>query len=466
MRTVCIAITAFLLSAVKTNAQEQQGEAGSTTPAAPAQPAPGKDALKFNLNQDGSRYFQFTVMNQTWVRFNESNPYTVVANKPKDNTFDIGLRRTRFQAFGQLTDKVFVYFQFGLNNFNSQFNTGGNRKLHAFFHDALGEYKISKGNQLKVGGGLTITNGLSRFSQPSVSSIMTMDVPVFAQATVDQTDEFSRKLSIYARGQVGKFDYRFILSDPFPITSSGTANELTMNASFASVGHQLQPQAYIIYQFFDHENHTTPYMTGTYLGQKKIFNIAVGGIFQQDAMWRRESIINNDTIFEDMKLFAVESFLDMPLSSKRDAISAYAGFFNTDYGADYMRYNGSMNPANGSLGLNSIPFHGPTHGNAYPMFGTGQVIYTQLGYLLPENFLKSKSRFMPYASFTHAKFDRLKGKKMTVYNAGINCLINGHKSKFTLDWQNRPTYTQAFPSENVIKESRKNCFVLQYQVFF
>jgi hypothetical protein len=449
------------------NAQVQPGEPGSTAPAAPVQPAAEKDALKFNLNQDGSRYFQFTVMNQTWVRFNESNPGTLVEGKPKDNTFDIGLRRTRFQAFAQLTDKVFVYFQFGMNNFNSQYNTGGNRKLHAFFHDALGEYKISKGNQLKVGAGLTIANGLSRFSQPSVSSIMTMDVPVFAQATVDQTDEFSRKLSIYARGQVGKFDYRFILSDPFPITSSGIEQGGTPNSyysTFASVGHQLQQQGYIIYQFFDHENHTTPYMTGTYLGKKKILNIAVGGIFQKDATWK-SGATGFDTVYQDMKHFAVESFLDMPLSGNQDAISAYVGFFNTDYGTNYLRYNGSMNPANGTTRPGTFIGQGPTHGNSYPMFGTGQVIYSQLGYLLPENFLKSKSRFMPYVTYTTASFDRLRGEPMKVYNAGLNCLINGHKSKFTLDWQNRPTY-ELVTSSTLKEGKRRNSVVLQYQIFF
>ncbi|OQP56584.1 porin [Niastella populi] len=438
------------------------------TPGAAGEPAPEKDALKFNLNQSGSHYFQFTVLNQTWVRYNESNPGTLVENRLKDNTVDIGLRRTRFQAFGQLTDKVFVYFQFGMNNFNSQFNTGNNRKLHAFFHDALGEYKISKDNQLKVGGGLTITNGLSRFSQPSITSIMTMDVPVFAQTTVDQTDEFSRKLSVYARGQIGKFDYRFILSDPFPITSSGaTPPAIAEYAQFSQYGHNLQPQAYLMYQFFDHENHTTPYMTGTYLGKKKIFNIAVGGIFQKDAMWSKGPFITSDTVYEDMKLFAVESFLDMPLSSKQDAISAYAGFFNTDYGKNYLRYNGLMNPANGSAfnGPRGIPGHGPTFGNAHPMFGTGKVIYSQVGYLLPESFLKCKSRFLPYASFTHAKYDRLGDESMEIFNAGINCLINGHKSKLTLDWQNRPTYNVTITGD-AVKEERKNSFILQYQVFF
>lgn len=438
-------------------------DTGGTAP----EPAPEKDALKFNLNQSGSHYFQFTVMNQTWVRYNESNPGTMVENRVKDNTVDIGLRRTRFQAFGQITDKVFVYFQFGMNNFNSQFNTGNNRKLHAFFHDALGEYKISTGNQLKVGGGLTIANGLSRFSQPSVSSIMTMDVPVFAQSTVDQTDEFSRKLSVYARGQVGKFDYRFILSDPFPITSSGAAQTGLQNYStFAQYGHTLQPQAYLMYQFFEHENHTTPYMTGTYLGKKKIFNIAAGGIFQKDAMWRTNPMNATDTIYQDLKLFAVESFLDMPVGSKQQAISAYAGFFNTDYGKDYLRFNGLMNPANGTSPANGIGGHGPTFGNAHPMFGTGQVVYTQLGYLLPENFLKCKSRFLPYASFTRAKYDRLKGESMEIFNAGINCLINGHKSKLTLDWQNRPTYAATSTDNGVAKGERKNSFILQYQVFF
>jgi hypothetical protein len=461
MRTSLI-VLGLLLSLYSFGQTDAPADSSSTSPALPAA---DKDALKFNLNADGSHYFQFNVLNQTWVRFNENNPGTTVENKLKDNSFDIGLRRTRFQIYGQLTDKVFIYFQFGMNNFNSQFNTGSNRKLHAFFHDALCEYKVSKGNQLKLGGGLTIANGLSRFSQPSVSSIMTMDVPVFAQSTVDQTDEFSRKLSIYARGQVGKFDYRFILSDPFPISSAGNNGNLSPQSfsTFSNYGHTLQQQGYIMYQFFEHENHTTPYMTGTYLGKKKIFNIAVGGIFQKDAMWKWKA--PNDTAYQDMKLFAVESFLDMPLSSKHDAISAYAGFFNTDYGTNYLRYNGLMNPANGRslMPINYLTGQGPTFGNAYPMFGTGQVIYTQLGYLFPEG-KKTKSRFMPYATFTTAKFDQLQKKQMNVYNAGINCLINGHKSKFTLDWQNRPTYE--IVAGGLKNGPRKNSVVLQYQIFF
>jgi hypothetical protein len=426
-----------------------------------------KEKLKINLNEDGSHYFQATFSNQTWLRFNENNPGTKIDGIEKSQTLDIGLRRTRIQMFGQIADKVFVYFQFGQNNFNAQYNAASNRKNAAFFHDALCEYNLAKGNLLKLGAGLTIANGLSRFSQPSVSSIMTMDVPVFAQATVDQTDQFSRKLSIYARGQIYKLDYRFSLSDPFPITSNGSlAAPASKYSSFTSIGRNKQAQGYIIWQFLEHESHVTPYMTGTYLGKKKVFNIAAGMVYQKDAMWHRQT--SNDSIgYQDMMLIAVESFLDVPINrEKGTAISAYAGYFITDYGTNYLRYNGSMNPANATTlnSSNSITGQGPTYGNAFPMFGTGQIGYIQLGYLLPKDFLGSHGQLMPYASSTLAFFDRLQGKNMTLYNAGLNWLIQGHHAKISLDWQNRPTYFLDV-NTNVQSETRKNSFTIQYQIF-
>ncbi|MDX2301686.1 MAG: hypothetical protein NW226_02745 [Microscillaceae bacterium] len=433
---------------------------------AKAQTPSEKDALKFNLNEAGSHYIQATLLNQTWIRFNQSNPGTLVEGEARENTFDIGLRRTRFQFFGQISDRVFVYFQFGQNNFNAQFNTGSNRKLAPFFHDAVCEYRFSPKNQLKVGAGLTITNGLSRFSQPSIATIMTMDVPVFAQTTVDQIDEFSRKLSLYARGQIGKLDYRIVLSDPFPISSAGIAlPPISLDANFAQLRHRVQAQGYFIYQFLEHEPHHTPYMTGTYLGKKKVFNLAFGGIFQKDASWLLNS--ENDTIFQNMRHFAVESYLDMPLhATDGSAISAYAGYFNTDYGRNYLRYNGIMNPANGSSlnATNSITGRGPTQGNALPMFGTGDVIYVQLGYLFPDKFLNHQGKLMPYVAGTFAKYDKLNSLWTNTFNAGINYFVKGHKSKFSIDWQNRPTYSVL--NGDIISGNRRNTVVLQYQISF
>ncbi|WP_298301755.1 hypothetical protein [Hydrotalea sp.] len=424
-----------------------------------------QNSLRFSLNESGSHYFQFTFLNQTWLRFNQNNPGSLVEGELQKNTFDVGLRRTRMQLFGKITDRAFLYFQFGQNNFNAQYNSNGNRKIAAFFHDALCEYNFTENNSLKIGAGLTIAAGLSRFTQPSISSILTTDVPVFAQTTIDQTDIFSRKLSIYARGQLGKFDYRFILSDPFPVISSGSnILPISNDASFAQKKHSLQQQVYIIYQIFEQEPHITTYMAGTYLGKRKVWNIAFGSIYQPNTTWRLQ---NNDTLYQPMQHFAVESFLDMPLSTQKGtAISAYVGYFNTNYGNNYLRYNGIMNPANGTLlnGSNSLITNGPVYGNALPMFGTGSVLYMQMGYLTGNKSGNEKGKFLPYFSSTLAKYDKLNGMYTHTMNVGVHYLINGQQAKISLDLQNRPVY--AIENNTINNNGRLNTLTMQYQLFF
>ncbi len=429
-------------------------------------PKPDKP-LKYNLNDEGSHFFQVTFLNQTWVRLNESNPGTVVLNDPASKTFDIGLRRTRIQMFGQITDRAFLYFQFGLNNFNylNGFSTSTNRKVQAFFHDALGEYRVTKGNQLKLGGGLTIANGLSRFSQPSVSTILAVDVPIFAQATVDQTDEFSRKLSIYARGQISKVDYRLVVSDPFPIQTNANNAVASLDkngyATFAGTKHHKQYQGYIAYQFYDHEQHLTPYMTGSYLGTKKVLNIAGGLIYQKNAMWKYGDVNRKDTIHQDMLLWCLEGFLDLPLNKERGtALTAYLGYFNYNFGTNYIRTQAQMNPATGISLPAGSPYIGSVSGsgNGWPMMGTGNIIYTQAGYLLPKNLLGNLGSLQPYFTYQLNDFTRL-NDKVHVFDLGINLLFNGHRSKLSFDYQNRPVFNNInFATE------RRGSYILQYQI--
>ncbi len=433
---------------------------------AAAQEAPKEtDELRFKLNESGSHYVKLTLLNQVWVRYDQSNPGTLVLGEPASSTVDIGLRRTRFQFFGQLSDHVSFYFQYGLNNFNYLAQNSGNRKLVAFFHDALLEYKVKKDDErLILGGGLTIANGLSRFSQPSIGTIMTMDVPVFAQATVDQTDEFSRKLSVFARGQLGRLDYRVVLSDPFPITTNGTISTPisvvnSKNASFAQVGHELQYQGFFMWNFFDKESHVTPYMTGTYLGKKKVLNLEAGFIRQRNALWTGDGVTNT---FHDMKLWSVAAFYDAPLNpEKGTALSAYLGYFDYNFGPGYVRYNGIMNPASSSS-ISAMP--AGSQGNAFPMFGTGQVVYAQAGYLLKRDLLgEGHGALMPYASVTSANYQRF-DKPVLVWDVGVNWFLKGHMSKFTLDYQQRPIYE---PTGNDFKSiGTRGQVVLQYQVFF
>ena len=203
-------------------------------------------------------------------------------------------------------------------------------------------------------------------------------------------------------------------------------------------------------------------MTGTYLGKRKIANIAIGAIHQDKATWTGTPGI--DTTYHPMNLLCIESFIDMPVDeSSGTAISGYAGMFKTDYGPGYLRYNGIMNPATGQSNVQLAKDAGSQYGNAYPMFGTGTVIYLQCGYLLPKEFLGMQGQLLPYASLISAQYERLGADWNNTINIGLSWLLHQHKAKFTLDYMNRPG--MLILPDQIQTSSRKQSLTVQYQLF-
>jgi len=425
--------------------------------------------LRWNLNADSTRFVKLQLMAQIWLRYNQSNPGTLQQGEVADETFDIGIRRARIQCFAQVTERASLFLHYGFNNYNTNSGIGSNRKIQAFFHDVFGEYRLTDANELKLGAGLAFVNGLSRFSQPAVVALPTADVPVFGQATVEQIDVFGRKLSMTARGQIGPIDYRFALSDAFPVTSNGTTlPALGTSSNFAQKGHHLQRQAYVLYQFRDHEPHQIPNMAGSYFGARKIFNIGAGIMHQPRAMWRSAGA---DTLYEDLLLMAVESMFDAPISANGTTLSAFAAFFMNDYGRNYLRYNGIMNPGTSAEAPSDstlpVPLKqfGPTFGNAFPMFGTGKVVYSHVGVLFPK--VVGTAGIMPYVSTTLAWYERLDSKLTDLYSIGCSLLLDGIRNRISVDIQNRPTYglsTINSPFGELVKGPRRTQVFLQYQV--
>ena len=404
---------------------------------------------KIALNEDGSHYMKLTLLTQVWGRAQAYNPGTTLYGYAKPNGSDIGIRRFRVQFFSQVTDRVFVYSQFGENNFNS-LNV---RKQGFFVHDALGEYAVVKG-KLSLGAGLTAWSGLSRFSAPSVGSILGVDAPLFLQSTNDVTDQFLRKLSLYAKGKLGKLDYRLTVADPLAIQQS-PAYSATPSAvsNFSSKPAQKQWNGYFQYQFLDQESNTTPYMTGTYLGKKKVFNIGAGFVYQPQAMWHLSSN-GEDTVETDMLHLAADVYYDAPIGAKGQAISVYGNVTYFDFGPNYTRNLAVMNPANGSS--KSTILNGS--GDGFPAYGTGTVIYGQVGYKFPDNMI-GETTLKPYAALQHAMYERL-SQPMDFVDVGITWLLAGHSSKLTLACQNRPIYL----TDGTLSE-RKSAMIAQYQVY-
>ncbi len=418
-----------------------------------------KDGLKIYLNDDSTRYIQGTGLAQVWVRYNDNNPGSTIYGTPKKETFDVGLRRVRYQVMGQVAKKVFFYTQFGINSFNSL----SARKPGLFLHDVTAEYKIYK-NYFTLGCGLNGWNGTCRYTSSGVANILGMDLPTIEESTNDLTDQFVRKLGVYAKGQISGLDYRFAAANPFPIQNSLTtvaALSGTNSAAFSTKAPEMQYQGYVKWQFFDKESNLLPYSAGSYLGKKRVLNVGGGFTYQKDAMWYRNA--NMDTISTPMKQFAVDVFYDSYLNKeKQNAITAYAAYLNYDFGPNYIRNAGAMNTANGTIGTAS--YNGA--GNSAPLVGTGQVVYVQAAYLFKKNLFSKNGTIQPYISGSYAMYQKLKDPVL-IYDIGLNWIIAGQNSKISLDYQSRPIFNTEINGDiHETKNARRGQVVLQYQISF
>jgi hypothetical protein len=137
-----------------------------------------------------------------------------------------------------------------------------------------------------------------------------------------------------------------------------------------------------------------------------------------------------------MTNIGVDVFLDMPIGTeKKTAITAYGVFYNYNYGPNYVRYGGVMNSADGG---------GPLRGNAIPLLGTGQILYFQTGFLLPKS--KLNTRLQPYLGYSHAWLEGVRNidneiVPVQVLDFGLNYYLTGHHAKLSLNYRNRPDFT-------------------------
>ncbi|MBC6365224.1 hypothetical protein [Algoriphagus sp. AK58] len=423
----------------------------------------GAKEVKLFLNDSQTHWVKGTGLGQIWVRYTDLNPGSTIYGTPKDQVFDVGLRRVRYQIMGQLTDQVFVYTQFGINSFGSL----SGRKPSMFLHDVTAEYAVVK-SKLSLGAGLHGWNGTVRYSSSSVGSILGLDLPYIEESTNDVTDQFVRKLGIFAKGQLGGLDYRVSVSNPFPIQTAlnpvpTLPENVTNIAYYSTSAPAMNYQGYFFWQFRDKEANQIPYMTGTYLGKKNVLNIGAGFSTQDHAVEYRETT-GSQVRQKASRQLGLDVFYDAPINQEMGtALTAYVALIEYDFGPNYLRNAGAMNPANGVNGQGT--FNGP--GNNIPLIGTGQVYYTQVGYLMKKDLLGKLGTLQPYGQFTVSDYQRVE-TPITTYDIGINWLQAGHRSKLSLDYQSRPILAKG-QGERLIKneaDPRKGMLVMQYQFSF
>lgn len=381
---------------------------------------------------------KWAVTTQFWARYSELNPGTTINGDKANGHYDVSIRRLRIPVSSQITPKLYAYAMFGGNNFN---HTLANFPLQVL--DLYAEYGFSK--KFEVGIGKSGWQGLNRWNVRSSKSLMGLDTPLFTLSTVNKDDDLGRNLSVWFKGQVSQFDYRFVVSNPREVTVAPSGK-----VDFANNRPRNRFSTYVKYQFFEHESNKTAYQTGTYINKKKVFNIGGGAQYQYKAF--ADGDVNaNGTTFYSMKNWAFDSFLSLPMANEQ-GVTAYLGYYNMDMGKNYIR----------NLGVNNPGFDGGTSFNgagiAFPMMGTGSIVFSQLGYTFKVN---NSILAQPNIAIQHCNYEGL-NDPMTLYDLTLNLFFNnaGHDNKLSLGYQYRPIFDKATLTE----VDRKGMAVLQYQV--
>lgn len=430
--------------------------------------------LKFNLNEDGSKFMRVIAWNQIWMRSSEMNPGTMIGGEPTSTATDIGNRRLRFLAYAQVSKRYMILTHFGINNQTfinggaaGTSGTGGygaGKKPGLFFHDAWNEYAVvlpekDKKFSFTLGAGLHYYMGLSRLTMASTLNFLTIDAPIFNWPLIENSDQFARQVGLFAKGKYGKLEYRLSYNKPYatnltPTNTTTASNAVAVDNSGVT---KWSKAGYLEYQFLDQEANVLPFKVGSYLGTKKVFNIGAGFYTAPDAT---KTSVNNTINKHDIKLFSADVFLDMPIGKKENkmAVTGYSVLYDYDFGPNYLRNVGIMN-----IGSVDPNFTGSRAiagaGNAQPTIGSGNIWYTQAGILLPNKEAKPKVRIQPFGAVTYKNFDALT-QSSTQFDIGSNFFIDGHHAKITAQYSTRPVYTSLSNRSESLGD-----FVLQLQIY-
>lgn len=455
--------------------------------------------LTIKLNEAGSSSLRIITWHQIWAHYTEHNPGSYIEDKSVTSSFDVGIRRSRMLFLGKLGDNVQIVSHFGINNQTA--STGGvgapgrandnpgedGKKPQLFLHDAYVEYKFAGGNkptedQLWLGAGLHYNNGLSRLSMASTLNFMALDAPIYNWATIEAADQFARMLGIFIKGKALGFDYSFSYDTPFRYSSASPFTALSLDSATIANAHRTSTsnytsraitpmlRGYAAYEFWDKESRVMPFTVGSYVGTKKVFNIGAGFQFQSDGaqtMTARTTedgrIAGRDTTPANIVNLAVDAFIDYPFGTEPNpsALTFYGALYSFNFGKNYIRNVGILNPATRAIAGKS--FNGA--GNALPLIGTGTMLYSELGYvfsgvlnLIPNSAL-SRIRIQPYAAISRADYEALNNTYI-IPEVGTNFYLDGHNAKITFHYKTRPVFDMTRTRVDSMSE-----FITQFMVY-
>lgn len=236
---------------------------------------------------------------------------------------------------------------------------------------------------------------------------MTMDNNRASWSNLGLSDQFARHIGVFVKGNFGRLQYNIAINE----SMVNTLDTQSLSSEYAVYqGANLLGTAnagrnytgYFAYNLLNLESNFLPYKVGSYLGTEELLNIGAGFFHHP-----KGAVILDDfgaQQGEDVNLFAMDVFYDVPVGTLGSSVTAYAKYQYNDYGTNYQL--------------------GP--------YSTGNMWYGHAGYLLPGSF--DKTRYQPYASYNYTTMDALEDNR-SIFGLGANAYLNGHNSKLTIEYQ-------------------------------
>ncbi|MEM7660056.1 MAG: porin [Bacteroidota bacterium] len=375
--------------------------------------------LKMKLNADGSKYVRLLSWHQVWA--------TAQPNAEGKWETDFLLRRSRMLMYAQINDRFLINTHFGVNSLgpanmgtaSPTASPGGNGQF--FLHDAWGQYAVVKG-KLDLGTGLHYWNGISRLTNQSTLNLLTLDAPLHNWATIGTSDQFARHLGFFAKGKLGKLDYRLSVNEALDQATRGPISHVEMDENGKEVlihnravyhnpdrpGGGKVFQGYLNYQFLDQEGNLLPYFVGSYLGTKRVFNVGAGFFHHVEGASSCDEAGN--VYLHSPTSLAVDVFYDAPMGENGAAWTAYGSLTHHDWGPNWTGGVGGV--------------------------GTGQIAFGQVGYLLPT--FSESGRLQVYSHLTQRHLQAYETYESPLSHSlglGLNWYLDGHHAKISLEYQ-------------------------------
>ncbi|SHE52484.1 porin [Chryseobacterium sp. OV279] len=426
--------------------------------------------LKINLNAKGDKWLKFGISSQIWLRSIDNNPGTLVNGVPQEQTYDASIRRMRLIIQSQVTPFYSVFLQMGINNQSfisgggtGTGNNGAGKKAPFFFHDAYNEFAIiprndfqtgkPNKNNLYLGAGLHSWNGVSRLTNASTTKMLAGDIPVFNFPMIEIADQFSRQLGIFVHGEFDRINYRFSVNKPFATSLKPAIGGAAVDNNQSG---KLSYAGYAFYQFFNKETTVTSFLPGNNLATKKVLNLGAGFYTNKEATQSQPS----ENVFEshDVNILGADVYTELPVGdkSKEMGLTLYSVFYNYNYGPNYLRVSGLLNPGTPNADfMGQKALEGP--GNNRVLMGTGNIWFSQMGFVLPK--FSKILKVQPFFNYALKDMNAL-NQNGSYYDIGANFYLYGQNARIVAQYSSRPLYD--LTSKTIF--DRKGEFLLSFQI--